>query len=169
MASGESVPVSAEMFSGELQSPAWETFDPEFVSHAASAVFYHFKHDLGRQTVSVGEFTLALEKVLQEFAGKTPPASPKRSDPLDLGLMASESGAACELFFFPRLRDELRTQLRSRPKVVQFLGLRRCVKQLAGAHRWCARCQTLSDHIIEYLRSCLTAEPTRTGCTLVVE
>ena len=87
----------------------------------------------------------------------------------DLGLMARESGGGCELFFFPRLRDELRTRLRQAPRVLHFRGLRGCVKQLTGARRWSVRCEKLQDHIVEYLRQCLTAEPESTDCALVVK
>ena len=68
LASGESVPYSAEMVSVELEGDTAELFDAEFVRHAANAVFYYFKHELRRQTVSVGEFAGALEKLLRGFA-----------------------------------------------------------------------------------------------------
>src|ERR1041384_5832996 len=65
--SGESIPFSAEMISVELTGDGIGEFDPEFLKHAASAVFHYFKHDLGRVTVTVGEFAGALEKVLRGF------------------------------------------------------------------------------------------------------
>jgi len=55
MATGESVPFSAEMISVELLGETEKVFDPEFVSHAANAVFYYFKHELNRKSVTVGE------------------------------------------------------------------------------------------------------------------
>jgi len=48
--SGESIPFSAEMISVELTDDGIGAFDPEFLKHAASAVFHYFKHDLGRIT-----------------------------------------------------------------------------------------------------------------------
>jgi hypothetical protein len=74
-----------------------------------------------------------------------------------------------ELFFFPKLRDELRQQLRQSPRVLRFRGLRGCVKQLAGARRWSARCEKMQEQVVEYLRGCLTAEPEKSECALVVE
>ena len=65
--SGESVPFSLEMISVELTGDGTGLFDPEFLKNAASAVFHYFKHDLGRITVTVGEFAGALEKVLRGF------------------------------------------------------------------------------------------------------
>jgi hypothetical protein len=52
---------------------------------------------------------------------------------------------------------------------LRFRGLRGCVKQLAGARRWSARCEKMQDQIVEYLRRCLTAEPEQSNCALVVE
>jgi hypothetical protein len=173
LASGESIPFSADMISVELSGDSVGMFDPEFVKHATNAVFHYFKHELGRQTITVGEFACALEKVLRGFefdAGprEKAPANPRILES-DLRRLAREAGAGCELIFFHRLRDELRCQLRQAPKMVRFRGLRGCVKHLAGARRWCSRCRTLHDQIVEYLRHCLTAEAARTDCALLVE
>ena len=68
MATGESVPFSADAISDELMGENDSTYDPEVVGHAANAVFHYFKHELGYQTVTVGEFAAALEKVLAAAA-----------------------------------------------------------------------------------------------------
>jgi len=108
------------MISVELSGDSTGEFDPEFVKHATNAVFHYFKHELGRQTITVGEFAGALEKVLRGFdfdAASRPeprPASPVLES--DLRLLAGESGNNCELFFFSRLRDELRHQLQQNPE-----------------------------------------------------
>ena len=174
LTNGESVPCSAEMISVELVSGGDGPFDPEVLRHAAASVFHYFKNELRRETVTVGEFAGALEKVMRGlgFAIRTTSARTSESQEVietDLGLMARESGDSLELFFFPRLRDELRAQLRQSPRVLRFRGLRGCVKQLAGARRWSARCEQLRDQIVEYLRQCLTAEPEPTDCAVVVE
>ena len=187
--SGESIPFSAEMISVELTGEGIGAFDPEFLKHAASAVFHYFKHDLGRVTVTVGEFAGALEKVLRGFGlqseadeqngehsfedakededEKGIPA--RRVLKSDLRTLACESGKGFELFFFPRLRDELRQQLLQEPEVLHFRGLRSCVKQLTGARRWGPRCQTLQDQIVEFLRNCFTSEASQPNCALLVE
>ena len=67
MANGEGVPFSSDMISIELTGQSKQCFEPDFVRHAAKAVFHFFKHELGRQTVSVAEFAEALEKVLRGF------------------------------------------------------------------------------------------------------
>ena len=73
LANGESIPFSSEMISVELMGDADTKFDPELVRHAAASVLHYFKHDLGRETLSVAEFAEALEKVLRELirVGKT--------------------------------------------------------------------------------------------------
>lgn len=172
LANGESVPFSADMISIELSGESAGSFDPHFVKHAAKAVFHYFKHELGRLTVTVGEFAGALEKVLRGFGLSALSAGKQASKPgllqSDLRQLAFESGKGCELFFFLRLRDELRHQLRLEPRMVRFHSLRSCVKQLTGARRWCLRCQTLHDQIVDYLRECLSAEP-RNECALLVD
>ena len=173
LSSGESVPFSAEMISVEVMGEAADVFEPEFVKHAAASVFHYFKHDLGRETISVAEFSGALEKVLRGLGFKIQAADDQtaaaKTGGGDLRLLADESGEGWELVFFPRLRDALRTQLRHSPQWVRFHGLRGCVKQLVGAQRWSPRCQTLHDQIVGYMRGCLSAEPRASDCTLVVE
>ena len=174
LANGEAVPFSAEMISVEMISGATGKFEPELIRNAAASVFHYFKSDLGRETVTVGEFAAALEKVLRGLgfdvlAGGEQSAAIRRAAPEDLGLLARESGAGGELEFYPRLRDLLRGQLRNSPQVVRFQGLRRCVKHLAGARRWSARCESLQEQIVEYLRKCLSAEIRQPTCSLVVE
>jgi hypothetical protein len=172
LVTGENVPISAEMIFVELMGEAAGLFDPEHVSHAASAVFHYYKHDLGRQMVTVGEFSQTLETVLRglfkPIVELDNSVGLARVAEADLYQLARESGGGCELFFFPRLRDELRQQLRHAPRIVRFNGLRSCVKELAGTRRWSGRCQVLRDQIIEYLRKCLSAESGHNDLALVV-
>ena len=170
LASGESVPCSAEMITVEIVGEAHGVLDPETLRHAAASVFHYFKTELARETVSVGEFSQALEKVLTHL-GYTicAPDTDAATRETDLCRLAQESGDSLELFFFPRLRDELRGQLKQSPKVVRFSGLRVCVKKIAGARRWSIRCEQLQDSIVAYLRECLTAESAPPKCALVVK
>jgi hypothetical protein len=173
LASGESIPCSAEMISIELVGDSHGCLDPEILRHAAASVFHYFKNELERQTVTIGEFSVALEKALRNLglnirAGDFATQSQQVIE-TDLGLFARQSDGSLELFFFPRLRDELRAQLRQSPRVVRFRGLRGCVKELAGARRWSARCEQMRDQIVGYLRECLVAEPEQAACALVVE
>jgi hypothetical protein len=175
---GEQVPCSAEWVTLELMGEGADLIDPEVVQNASAAVLHYFKHELNRQTVSVGEFAIALEKVLRSFGlsvyadhqGHSPvvPIPPKvlESNLHDLASNATNEGF--ELLFFPQLRQELRRQLDQSPNVLRFHGLRGCVKQLAGAERWNHRCQSLHDQIVDFLRSCWETEPARRSCALMV-
>jgi hypothetical protein len=172
LATGESLPLSAEMVSADIMATGPQAFDREFVDHAASAVFYYYKVELGRQTVTLGEFAETLEKVLKGFKLEHPGTGAKcrlHVQEADLFQLADESSVGCELFFFPRLRNELRHQLKECPRVLRFRGLRRCVKRLAGARRWSTRCQCLQDRIVDYLRECVSAEKREKEFALVVE
>ncbi|HEX4341839.1 MAG TPA: hypothetical protein VH255_00510 [Verrucomicrobiae bacterium] len=171
MANGESVPFSSEMISVEVTGETG-MFDQEFVKQATASVFHYFKVELGRETVSVGEFAGALEKVLRGFAASAGAIEPKplpEISEFDLRLIAGETSSAGDLFFFPRLRDELRSKLAQSPRLLRFRGLRGCVKKLAGARRWSPSCQRLHDRIVDFLRGCLSAETKQNSCTLLVE
>jgi hypothetical protein len=166
LTNGESVPCSSEMISVEIVGETDSAPDRDLLRHAAASVFHYFKHELQRESVTVVEFSRALEKVLRHL-GYT--IHTHESNHADLRQLLREAGDSRELSFFPRLRDELRVQLRSSSRVVRFHGLRSCVKQLAGARRWSHRCEALQDQIIAYLRECLSAEPEQKECALVVE
>ncbi len=172
LTNGESIPCSAEMITIEIAGNSEGLLDPELLRQAASSVFHYFKVDQERESVTVGEFALALEKALHGlgltlYADHMPADGEPRES--DLGALVRESAENLELFFFPRLRIELRAQLRHAPRVLRFRGLRGCAKQLAGAQRWGPRCERMQEQIVEYLRNCLTAEAEKTECALVVE
>jgi hypothetical protein len=158
------------MISVELMGESSDLFDADFVKHAAASVFHYFKKELDRERVSVAEFVGALEKVLRGFALTAQLPQPASANVLELDLrrLACGSHEAYELFFFPRLRDELRDRLKLSPQVVHFQGLRGCVKQLLGARRWCSRCRSLHEQIIEFLRNCMSAEADHGDCALLV-
>jgi hypothetical protein len=171
--SGEYIPYSVDMLSVEFVGETGRWFDTEFVNEAAKAVFHYFKHDLGRHSVSVGEFAQALEKVLSGFQKQVvhvPDSSfGGGSMEYDLCGLAQESASGGELFFFPRLRAELRQQLNQSPRVLRFRGLRGCVKRLAGARHWSVKCQKLQSQVVAFLRECLEAESQMTDLALIVQ
>jgi hypothetical protein len=175
---GEQFPCSAEWVTFELMGEGAQLVDPEVVRNASAAVLHYFKHELQRQSVSVGEFAVALEKVLRSFglsvyADDQPQAAVAQPGPpvLELNLKDLAGNAASEgieLLFFPMLRQELKRKLGQSPKVLRFHSLRDCVKQLAGTDRWNRRCQTLDDQIVDFLRSCWETEPAGRTCALMV-
>jgi hypothetical protein len=180
---GELIPCSAEVVTVELVGES--NLDPDVVREAAAAVVYYFKSELGREEVSVEEFSRALQRVLSNLgydvsASDDPEMDPKAMIPIagasvgeevctvaNLPELATSSGKGFELVFFQRLRAELHEHLQQAPRVVRFEGLRTCVKQLTGRRRWCGRCQDLNDQIVDYLRECFTAEKAA-DCNLVV-
>jgi len=175
---GESVPCSADMIAIEIVGEANGLLEPETLRHAAASVFHYFKIELAREAVTIGEFSLALEKALHHLGytihAHEPGSHPGGTSHADLSQLVSETAESLELLFFPRLRDELRIRLRNSPRLVRFHGLRGCVKQLAGARRWSHRCDQLQEQIVEYLRGCLSAETSQnetaaSECALVVE
>jgi hypothetical protein len=170
--SGERIPFSAETISVELTSGEGSPFDSDFLEHAIKAVFHYFQNELGRESVKVSEFSGAMERVLRGFLRDgAQPAETLADRPVaeaDLRRLLDEADQT-ELLFFPRLRNELRAQLRVQPRLLRFRGLRGCVKQLAGARRWSPRCQDLHDRIVEYLRACAAADSAGRACALMVE
>jgi hypothetical protein len=161
------------MVSVEVMGDTKGALEPAFVKQAAAAVLHHFKNDLGRTTITVAEFAAALEKILRGFGLNVIRPDEKKTEPpaaiADLRLLARESGSANELFFYPRLREQIRAQLQKSPRLVRFRGLRGCVKQLTGARRWSPRCEKLHGQILTYLRRCLSSESQDGQCLLVVE
>ena len=172
-AQGDNIPYSAETISVEIIGDNASFFDTEFIKHAAAAVFHYYRDELNRESVTVAEFTLALEKVLRGFSLAAAEAQAHNPAPRiarsDLCRLATESDAAGELLFFPRLRDELRAQLSQAPQMLCFQGLRQCVKQLVRARRWTTKCQGLQDQIVDFLRNCMTRENSGINCALVVK
>ena len=170
-ASGEQIPCSAELVTIELIGEAAKSLDPDIVRNASAAVLHYFKNELGRNFVSVGEFSQALEGVLRGFGLTVMPPEKKsqiRVVESDLRELACASGKGFELFFFVHLREEIRQRLNQSPQLIRFRGLRGCVKQIVGARRWSGRCQLLNDQIVDYLRTCLTVEPRKEDCALMV-
>lgn len=173
MPSGESVAFSSDAIAVEIVDETDGELDPNMVRQAASAVYHYFKDELGRQSVTVREFAQAMEKALEGFEISIVSAEQHRITrsvaEADLCRIAQDSGRAFELTFFPRLRDELKTQLIGAPNVIRFTGLRRCVKELTGAKRWSSRCTAMEEQIVGYVRGCLNADAAKAGCMLMVD
>jgi hypothetical protein len=173
---GAQIPCSVEWVTLELMGEGASWIDPDVIHHASAAVLHYFKHELLREFVSVAEFTLALEKALRCFGLSVyADSQPARLPPAqtcvlssNLQELASSAGKGFELFFFPNLREEIRSKMGQSPRVLRFHGLRGCVKQLTGTVRWTRRCQSLNDQIVDYLRGCWQTERDRHSCALVV-
>lgn len=173
LSNGETVPFSADMISVELAGDTTRWFDPETANQAAKAVFHYFKNELQRNSVTAEEFAKAMEKALSglQLAGHGMGACSIATPVIeaDLWRMAKESGIGCELLFFPRLRNDMREHLRQKPRLLRYHGLRRCVKEIAGARRWTSRCQDLEEQIVSFVRECAGADRTHRDLALMVE
>ena len=76
---GESIPCSAEVVAVELIGEG--TIDTEVVRQVASTVLHYFRVDLGREHVSVGEFSEAIARVLSNLGYNClPPEEPLSID-----------------------------------------------------------------------------------------
>jgi len=175
MSSGEVIPCSAEKVTIELMGESAELVDQQLIKDAAETVLHYFKHELNCSSVSVAEFSQALEQVLRGLGlqVKSAEAPDADSEPAlivdsDLTEIARQFGKGFELTFFPRLRAEVQTQLDKSPCLLRFRGLRNCVMELTGAKRWSIRCQILNDQIVDYLRNCLETEKKAADCALLV-
>src|SRR5438552_3224385 len=59
---GESIPCAVEKVTVELIGGAVDSLDKDLIRNAAVAVLHYFREELGRQTVTMAEFSLALEQ-----------------------------------------------------------------------------------------------------------
>lgn len=176
---GVTIPLAAHQVTIELLGDATQFLEPELVKHAAAGVLEYFKTELGRETVTVAEFTETLARVLRKFgvsvecSGADPePADPPAVHPSvcdhDLPSMATECGKSYELGFFQALRDTLRKALATAPQAVRYHGLRRCIKQLSGRRRWCRACRDLEVQVVNYLRDTFRQSAGGRAVSLVV-
>ena len=175
MINGENLLCSADMISVEIvgNQEGLALLDSRTLKHASASVFHYFKKELERESVTVGEFAMALEKALQGlgisiFAEKITPAGPGGALEANLAHLARDGACGMELFFFPKLRNEMRAQLLHGPKFLRFYGLKGCVKLLSGARRWSYRCDQMEDRILEFMRQCIRSEG-QAECTMMVE
>jgi len=173
---GESIPCSTEQVTIEILGDAIQLLDEEVIKQASEGVLHYFKTELGKTTVTIGEFSTALEHALRalglhvksgEAVDLKPEVNPRvvRSDLLHL---AGSVEPACELLFFRQLRLALEEVLEQSPDIVHFRGLRRCVKQLLHAKRWSPGCQELNDQIVDFLRNCFDSQRNAAGSALLV-
>ncbi|MBX3734523.1 MAG: hypothetical protein KF791_18250 [Verrucomicrobiae bacterium] len=169
-ASGVHVPCSVEHLTLEFVGNAAASLDPEVLRQAAAGVLHYFKHDQGRQFVTVAEFAAALARVLDGFGiqSQVMDVLDARVHTADLRALAAGAGKLGELEFFQQLRRLLEEQMAGRPRRLEFRGLRGCVKQLTGRKHWCPACDELEGWIVETLRGWFERDPGARETALVV-
>src|SRR5262249_15442564 len=67
-------PLAAEQVTMDVIGDAIELLDEETIKHASEAVLHYFKVELGKTTVTVGEFTKMLERALNALGFTVLPA-----------------------------------------------------------------------------------------------
>jgi hypothetical protein len=171
---GEAIPCSAQAVTVELLGDAALELEPHMVTEAAEAVLYHFKVDLGRASVTVGEFTMALERILRGFGFKVMASSEDQNalepDAAETNLhdLAHQAGEGLEMVFFCTLRDQIHADLHGKPQLLRVRGLREAVQKLTGAKQWSPRCQKLNDQIVDYLRHIVSQHQQKAKLTLMI-
>jgi hypothetical protein len=118
----------------------------------AHAVLHYFRADQKREVVEEDELHQVLELVLERCIEVIDRDEPAPSFCADLRKLAVEAGHGCELAFFRKLDTTLRHLRDHRARVIQFTGLRSCVKLLAGSKIWSKSCRRLEHDIILFLR-----------------
>ena len=114
MSTGELLPCSAEAITEELLGETLSLIDPQTIQEALKAVVHYFREEHLEPSVSVDQFSSALGKVLQGFGFDVvfdeDPQINLRVEETDMARLAREtSGQQYELFFFQRLRREVRS------------------------------------------------------------
>ena len=168
---GGSIPFSAEDLTLEFVGGAVGLVDPEILHNAAMGVLHYFQEEMGRKSITVGEFAQALAKVLNGLGIVAEVTEVRIADTVrvaDLRQLAAGSGKLGELEFFTRLRQTLRDQLAEQPRAVEFRGLRGCVKQLVGRKHWCPACDRMQSWILESLQGWFGQEPGAANTSMVI-
>jgi hypothetical protein len=169
---GDLIPCDAEEVTIELIGDAVNKLDTNVVRQAAAAVLHYFKTEREQEVVTILEFTTALERVLRKLGLKVISGESSRANDkiieADLVDLVADEGAASELLFFQRLKDNFSDLLAESPNLVRLSGLRPCVKSRVGARRWGKRCAGMSDQIIEFLRDYLDQRKAALETALVV-
>lgn len=168
---GGYLPCSVDKLTLEIVGESAGLVDSEVLKHAAAAVLHYFREELGRLTVTVGEFSTMLARVLgglgieAEISAQSEVAEVRVADLRPLARTVEQSG---ELEFYARLRTLLREQLAAAPVRLEFRGLRSCVKQLVRRKHWCPTCAEKELQVLELIRDWFQQDVASRSTALVV-
>ena len=152
---GEAIPCSAEDVTVELLGDAARELEEQVIEEAAAAALYYFKQELGRNVVSVGEFTLALERILRGFGYKVKPIHDETT---------TNSARETET----DLHNQIHADLHGKPELLRVKGLRKAVHKLTGTSKWGPSSQKLNDQIVDYLRDIVSKHQQEAKLTLMI-
>lgn len=126
--------------------------EPWMVEHVVSSIVQYIRFEMKKETVTLQDFIELSRELINHFAtpkDKTPEAV------CDLYQLAQKAGYGFELRFYDILRDHIQKASVNGSESYVFVGLRRCVKFLAGHQRWRNRCRLINDEIVKFIRETL--------------
>ena len=121
----------------------------------AAAIHLYAMECLCTQTISAQEVNNIVTEVFDALGcAEIAQAYARRGERAEIRLdaMATQVGDGFELGFFRQLDAALQAARSADLSMVRVCGLRACVMQLRGAHRWGAGCRTLAEEIVGYVR-----------------
>ena len=128
--------------------------EPWMVEHVVQSIIHYIRNDLKKDSVTLQDFVDLSQELIRTFM-KPQDSSGNDQAVCDLYQLAQRAGYGFELRFYDILRDHILKVSSVGHTSYVFVGLRRCVKFLAGHQRWRNRCQHLNDEIVEYIRESL--------------
>ena len=151
---GRCLPLTLEELAEQITThPSIGVIELWVARQIAHAVLHYFRGDQERELVEETELNDVLKLVLERCSEVIDSKGPAASFSTDLHKVAVESGYGFELVFFRKLEAMLRQLRGHSAKVIQFTGLRPCVKLLSGTKIWSKSCRHLEQEIVSFLRS----------------
>jgi hypothetical protein len=128
-----------------------------WLAESVAAAIHHYVVEC------TGEHTIAASKVVSTAVNvlamlgyvEISQAYARRGERTEIRLdeMLAQASGGFELGFFRQLDTALRAVADEELSIVRLCGLRACVMQLRGAHRWGASCRQLAEEIVGYVRT----------------
>jgi len=129
--------------------------EPWMVEHVVNSIVHYIRHEMKKETVTLQDFIDLSRELINHFAA--PPSTPSKTAEAicDLYQLVQKAGYGFELHFYDILRDHIEKASSNGSESYVFIGLRRCVKFLAGHQRWRNRCRLINDEIVDFIRETL--------------
>ncbi len=129
--------------------------EPWMVEQIVNSIAHYIRHEMKKETVTLQDFIDLSRELLTHFAAPSPMAGNASEAVCDLYQLAQRAGYGFELRFYDILRDHIQKASSNGSESYVFIGLRRCVKFLAGHQRWRNRCRLINDEIVDFIRETL--------------
>lgn len=133
-----------------------------FADDVLSGILSYLKNHYSGTTIECEDLIARIRRALTDVGlGVMASHVEHRSPPLRIALhdLARQAGDSYELGFFRLLRERFRAASRHGATEILCLGVKPCVRQLAGHNRWTARCEALEGEIEQFLFSEVHAAP----------